>query len=98
MALWEALPVLPITSAMCRQAPQLAAHHQAVINAKLVRKTWPRCRRLVVKGLQLRRIDLDILLDNFSLHLPKSWKPKEWYPRVGNGDRTMADALKLFDQ
>ncbi|ETP00211.1 hypothetical protein F441_22370 [Phytophthora nicotianae CJ01A1] len=74
---------------MCRRDPKLAAYHEGR------RQRRSRAGEAV---LRLRRCDLDILLDPFFMHLPKSRKPKEWYPRVENDGDTLADALVIVDR
>ncbi|ETO83362.1 hypothetical protein F444_02608, partial [Phytophthora nicotianae P1976] len=98
-ALWESLHFLPISTVMCRRDPKLPTYHEGRRQRRSrAGEAWTRYLRVVMQVLRLRRCDLDILLDPFFMHLPKSRKPKEWYPRVENDGDTLADALVIVDR
>ncbi|GMF48429.1 unnamed protein product [Phytophthora fragariaefolia] len=96
---WESTHFLPISEAMCSADPALSAYHEQRRQRRS--RAGAALRRVLTKdgfpALRHRQCDLDILLDPFFLHFPKSRVTKHWFPTLDGGASSLAEAADIID-
>ncbi|GMF14954.1 unnamed protein product [Phytophthora fragariaefolia] len=96
---WESAHFLPISEVMCSADPALSTYHeQRRQRRSRVGAAWRRfLAKDVIPALRHRQCDLDILLDPFFLHFPKSRVTKHWFPTLDGGASSLAEAADILD-
>ncbi|GMF57105.1 unnamed protein product [Phytophthora fragariaefolia] len=96
---WESTHFLPISEAMCSADQALPDYYELRCQRRSrAGAAWRRClTRDVTPALRHHQCNLDILLDPFFLHFPKSRVTKHWFPKLDGGARSLAEALAILD-
>ncbi|GMF19283.1 unnamed protein product [Phytophthora fragariaefolia] len=96
---WKSTHFLPISEAMCSADPALSSYYeQRRQRRSRAGAAWRRfLTKDVIPALRHRQCDLDILLDPFFLHFPKSRVTKHWFPTLDSGDSSLAEAADILD-
>ncbi|GMF57225.1 unnamed protein product [Phytophthora fragariaefolia] len=96
---WESTHFLLISEAMCSADPALSSYHEQRRHRRS--RAGAAGRRFLTKdvipALRHRQCDLDILLDPFFLHFPKSRVTKHWFPTLDGGASSLAEAADILD-
>ncbi|GMG17644.1 unnamed protein product [Phytophthora fragariaefolia] len=96
---WESTHFLPISEAMCSTNPALSTYHeQRRQRRSRAGAAWRRIlTNNVIPALRHRQCDLDILLDPFFLHFPKSRVTKYWFSTLDGGASSLAEGADILD-
>ncbi|GMF33656.1 unnamed protein product [Phytophthora fragariaefolia] len=92
---WESTHFLPISEAMCSAGPALSTYQATTPASKPSRRRF--LTKDVIPALRHRQCDLDILLDPFFLHFPKSRVTKHWFPTLDGGASSLTEAADILD-
>ena len=101
MALWEATHLLPLYKKHRDSDPRLDVYwNQRKQRRSRLGASWKRFLQFVLRGLIAGHCDLDILLDPFFLHYPRSHESGRWYPGLGTTQdpADLVTALQLVDE
>ena len=101
MALWEATHLLPLYKKHRDSDPRLDVYwNQRKQRRSRLGASWKRFLQFVLRGLIAGHCDLDILLDPFLLHYPRSHESGRWYPGLGTTQdpADLVTALQLVDE
>ncbi|GMG15686.1 unnamed protein product [Phytophthora fragariaefolia] len=96
---WKSTHFLPITEVMSSADQALSDYYeQRRQRRSRAGAAWRRfLTRDVIPALRHSQCDLDILLDPFFLHFPKSRVTKHWFPKLDVGASSLAEALDILD-
>ena len=93
--------VLPITSDQRKTDPDLAKFcEERKQRRSRSGHRWKNVLRFILQGMISGQCDLDILLDPYFLHFPRTTDKKMWYPGLGSKSRSipnLATALSMLD-